>query len=85
MKGSDPTFDVVVVTYERDSIWQTIGAACIEASAIDPRTRTLRMNDRSYRHQEIAPGEVLHQLENPSGSIPISRTLPINTIVPEDR
>jgi hypothetical protein len=64
---------VWIVTYERDSIWELKGAAPIDPSLLDVARRVIRIGSRSYRYQEVAPGEVLKLLEHPLGTIPISR------------
>jgi hypothetical protein len=62
----------VIVTYERDSIWEIRdGPGTI--TEVEPRARTLRLDGRPYRYQEISPEEAIRLLKNPLGSIPISR------------
>jgi len=80
--GASPAHCVYIVTYERDSIWETKGAARIEPSAIDANARILRLNGKSYRYQEIDGAEVVNLLEHPAGTIPISRPLIVNKTVP---
>jgi hypothetical protein len=67
---------VFMITFERDSLWEARGAALLEPAAIEPQVRALRVNGRRYRYQEIVPGEVLRLLQNPAGTVPISR--PVN-------
>ena len=74
--------DVFIITYERDSIWEMKGAAPIEPPSIEAATRVIHINGRTYRYQEISPTEVLNLLENPSGTIPISRAMVMNKEVP---
>jgi hypothetical protein len=62
-----------VTTYERDSIWQMHGAVLLTANSIDPRSSTLRFRGKHYRYQSISDADVLHLLEHPMGTIPISR------------
>jgi len=78
----DPSLGVFIITYERDSVWEFRGAAVLTPSAIDPQTRTARINGRSYRYQEIAPQEVVNLLEHPFGSVPISRPNVVQKSVP---
>jgi hypothetical protein len=72
-KSKGTTHGVWIVTYERDSIWELKEAAPIDPSAIDASRRVVHVGSRSYRYQEIGPREVLKLLENPLGTIPISR------------
>lgn|SRR5580765_924598 len=64
---------VLIITYERDSIWQDKGKVALYAVHILGRERVVRLNGKRYRYQEISAGEVLKLLENPMGTIPISR------------
>lgn len=73
---------VFLFTYERDSIWEMKGAAPIDPTAIETAPRTIHVNGNSYRYQEISPSEVLRLLENPGGTIAISRTMIMNKAVP---
>jgi len=73
---------VYIVTYERDSIWEVKGAVTIEAAAIDAPSRMIHLNGAAYRYQELFPSEVLKLIENPSGTIPISRPMVMNKTVP---
>jgi hypothetical protein len=54
----------------------------VDASAIETQPRIIRANGKSYRYQEISPSKVLELLEKPYGTIPISRPLIINKMVP---
>jgi hypothetical protein len=78
----DPALCVFLLTYERDSIWEFKGAASIDASAIQLPPRLIEVNGRPYRYQEISPGDALKPLENPAGTIPISRPYIENKTVP---
>jgi len=64
---------VLIITYERDSIWQNKGAVPLHAEQIEAAPRIVRLNVNRYRYQEISAAEALKLLENPGGSIPISR------------
>lgn len=64
---------VLIITYERDSIWQNKGAVPLNAAHIESAARLIHLNARKYRYQEISIAEALKLLENPMGSIPISR------------
>jgi hypothetical protein len=73
---------VFAYTFERNSIWEIRGAMPVDAGAIETQPRIIHLNGKSYRYQEISPSEVLHLLEKPDGTIPISRPMIINKIVP---
>jgi hypothetical protein len=64
---------ILIITYERDSIWQSKGAVRLPTKDIEAGTRIVRLNGKRYRYQEIGAKEVLKLLENPMGSLPISR------------
>ena len=64
---------MVIITYERDSIWQSKGTVPLHAKDIQIETRVVQLNSKKYRYQEIDSKEVVKLLENPIGSIPISR------------
>ena len=64
---------ILIITYERDSIWQSKGTVRLPAKDIEAGPRIVRLNSKRYRYQEISAKEVLKVLENPMGSIPISR------------
>lgn len=64
---------ILIITYERDSVWQSKGTEALHAQDIESGTRIVRLNSKRYRYQEIGAREVLKILENPMGSIPISR------------
>jgi hypothetical protein len=80
--GKAAVHGVFLITYERDSIWETKGAAPIDPTEIETAPRTIHVNGNSYRYQEISPGEVLRLLENPYGTIAISRPMMTNKSVP---
>jgi hypothetical protein len=73
---------LLIITYERDSIWQGKGKVSLQAAHILSKERTVRLNTRKYRYQEIGREEVLKLLEHPMGTIPISR--PQGTGMPVD-
>jgi hypothetical protein len=81
-QGSEAQHCVFAYTYERNSIWEIMGAVPVEASAIETQPRIIHVNGRSYRYQEVSPSKVLELLEKPHGTIPISRPLIINKMVP---
>jgi hypothetical protein len=74
-QGSADEQCVLIITYERDSIWHDDGVVPIAPRDIQKAPRKIRVRDREYRYQEISSSEVLKLLENPMGSIPISRPL----------
>jgi len=63
----------LITTYERDSIFQFNGIVHLAPRDVDPGPRTVRVRKRGYRYQEITAAELLRLLENPEGTIPISR------------
>jgi hypothetical protein len=64
---------ILIITYERNSIWQSKGRVSLQAAHILSGERIVRLNAKRYRYQEISAEEVLKLLENPLGTIPISR------------
>jgi hypothetical protein len=72
--GSDEAC-VLIITYERDSIWHDDGIVSVTPRAIKAPERIVHLRNHNYRYQEIAPAEVVKLLENPMGTIPISRAL----------
>jgi hypothetical protein len=72
-KGSEAC--VVIITYERDSIWHDDGIVSLEPRDIEAASRIVHLGDRKYRYQEISSAEVLKLLENPMGTISISRPM----------
>lgn len=66
-----PEFELIV-TYERDSIWEIRDRPAV-ITEVEPKARTLRLDGRPYRYQEVSPDEAIRLLRNPLGSIPISR------------
>jgi hypothetical protein len=69
-----PIENVVIVTFERDSIWQI----ATNSPPLDPAfvlfpERKLRWNGKSFRYQEVDREEALRLLRQPLGTIPISR------------
>ncbi len=68
---------VLITTYERDSIWRVERGVSLAAADVRARERVVRLRGRRYRYQEIGPADVLRLLENPQGSIPIHRTIPV--------
>ena len=63
----------LITTYERDSIFQMNGIVHVAPSDVEAAPRTIRVRKRNYRYQEISAAEILHLLEHPEGTIPISR------------
>jgi hypothetical protein len=82
-QGKEAQPCALIYTYERNSIWEIRGALPIDPGAIETQPRIIHVNGKSYRYQEVSPGEVLKLLENPAGTIPISRPLIINKVVPD--
>ncbi len=73
---------VFIFTYERDSIWEVKGAVPVDPNSIEVHPRIIHVNGRSYRYQEISPSDVLKLLQEPMGTIPISRPNIVNKVVP---
>ena len=73
---------VFIYTYERNSIWEIKGAVPVDPGAIETQPRIMHLNDKSYRYQEVSPSEALRVLEKPDGTIPVSRPMVVNKIVP---
>jgi len=65
----------LITTYERDSIFQMNGIVHVAPADIEAAPRTVRVRNRNYRYQEITAAEILHLLEHPHGTIPISRPM----------
>jgi hypothetical protein len=74
-KRETETQVVMVITYERDSIWQYLGMVPIQPSKIEvlPRKVNMYMQDlktwRQYRYQRIQASEAIQLLESPEGKI----------------
>jgi hypothetical protein len=69
--------NVVIITYERDSIWEVRSDSIpLNAASVFPQERQLRWKDSRYRYQEVDKHEAIRLLPNPLGSIPISRVHP---------
>lgn len=65
----------LITTYERDSIWHNEGLVSVAPTDIEKPPRILRFRGRRYRYQEISSTEAVRFLQNPLGTIPISRPL----------
>jgi hypothetical protein len=66
---------VLITTYERDSIWQVNGMVQVKPEDLEVAPRMIRVRNRKYRYQEVTTAEILHLLEHPLGTIPISRPM----------
>ena len=64
----------IIVTYECDSIWE-IRDQPGRITEVLTAPRTLRLEGRPYRYQEVPLSEAIRLLRNPLGSIPISRPM----------
>jgi len=80
-RGKDTAQCVLVITYERDSLWEFNGTVPVAPAGIQAAPRVVRVNGKSYRYQEISPSEVLKLLTEPAGSIPVSRAARPDTVV----
>ena len=71
---------VVIVTYERDSIWK-LGdhPVKLDRGAVQAGDRKVRLEGKVYRYQRVPSEEVVRLLEHPLGTLPIHRLAhPIN-------
>jgi len=82
--ASGATDGEVIVTFERDSIWE-IRDRPVRLTDIAPLPRTLMLDGRPYRYQEVALQEAIRLLKNPLGSIPISRPMLADAPTPTRR
>jgi len=64
---------LLIITYERDSIWQGKGTVPLYAVHILSGERIVRLDMKRYRYQEISAAEAIKLFENPMGTIPMSR------------
>ena len=71
--AKSPASGVLIITYERDSIWHDDGIVSFAGGDIQVGPRIMTLRGRRYRYQEVSSAEVLKLLENPQGTIPISR------------
>ena len=65
----------LITTYERDSIWHNEGLVSVTPTDIEKPPRVIHLRGRRYRYQEISSAEAVRLLQNPLGTIPISRPL----------
>ncbi len=65
----------LITTYERDSIWHNEGLVSVAPTDIEKSPRIVHVRGRRYRYQEISSTEAVRLLQNPLGTIPISRPL----------
>lgn len=49
----------------------------LAAGDVATKDRIVRVRGRRYRYQEVSPAEVIRLLENPRGSIPVHRVIPV--------
>lgn len=71
--GKSTAACVLIITYERDSIWHNEGLVSVAPADIEKPPRILHLRGRRYRYQEISSAEALRLLQNPLGTILISR------------
>lgn len=68
--------NVLIITYERDSIWEIRSdSVLLNRDTVSLSERKLRWNGSRYRYQEVSKQEALRLLRNPMGTMPISRPL----------
>jgi hypothetical protein len=65
---------VVIVTYERDSIWTLRDRPVkLDRGAVQTGERKVRFEGKVYRYQRVVNEEVVHLLEHPLGTLPVHR------------
>jgi len=65
---------ILLVTYERDSIWTVQNSPLtIDLKAVSKPERKISINQRTYRYQAVTKEEVLALLRKPGGTVPLSR------------
>jgi hypothetical protein len=74
-KSAEAEGCVLIITYERDSIWHNDGIVLVAPGDIEAAPRIVQVRSRKYRYQEISSAEVLRLFEKPTGSIRISRPM----------
>ena len=72
LTAADVTDAELIITYERDSIW-AIRERAGTISDVALAARTLKLDGKPYRYQEVALEEATRLLRNPLGTIPIAR------------
>jgi hypothetical protein len=72
-QGSTKVDCALIITYERDSVWHNDGLVSVAPADIEKPPRILHLRGRKYRYQEISSAETRKLLQNPLGTIPISR------------
>jgi hypothetical protein len=77
-----PVLGVLILTYEREPIWEVKRVMPIDPAEIEVQPRIMHAGSTFYRYQEIARDDVLKLLENPLGTIPISRPFIRHKLVP---
>ncbi len=77
LEKADRPEAVVIITYERDSVWNLSDRAVrLDAGAVEAKERKVRFEGKVYRYQRVPREEVIRLLENPLGTIPIHRPAP---------
>ncbi len=64
---------ISITTYERDSIWQVNRNVTVTPEALDVKAHLIHYRGKTYRYEQTTDQQVLNLLENPLGTIPISR------------
>jgi hypothetical protein len=82
-EGRPEQQSVLVITYERDSVFYVKSDIQIPANDVRPLERQVRVqvglepqSTRWYRYQEVSAAEVHRLLEHPQGTIPVHRPGP---------
>ena len=76
LPGFEGARAVLVATYQKDSIWNTDMRPfkpVFGYDAVDPSTRTARIDSMTYTYARAPLAEVAALLQRPEGLIPISR------------
>ena len=74
LDGRGPLEAVVIVTYERDSVWRFGDKPVkLEPGAVQAGERKVRFEGKVYRYQRVPNEEVIRLLEHPFGTLPIHR------------
>lgn len=73
IKDGQAVKGTLLTTYERDSLWSISGEVSVEPRDIHAQSRQITINEKKYRYQQVAFSELEKILNDPAGTIPISR------------
>jgi hypothetical protein len=71
LKSDESAF--LIVTYERDSIWEVKGPVAVSPHDVESQPRRIRFQGKQYRFQSVPAAEARRLLQHPEGTIPIHR------------